>query len=220
MAEVKLLGTWPSPFYYRVVWVLKLKGIAYEFIEEDLNNKGPLLLQHNPVHKKIPVLIHSGKSICESMIILEYIQEIWPQNSLLPTDPYDRAIARFWIKFAEDKLPAIWMVFRTSGEEQKKAIRDSLKMLETTEEHALGDKTFFGGDKIDLVDIAFGQLSQWLQMVEDVTNVKLLDASKFPRLQRWINNFKQVPIIKENLPDYQEMFAYFKALREMLLSSK
>ncbi|MBA0614869.1 hypothetical protein Godav_015105, partial [Gossypium davidsonii] len=212
MAEVKLLGTWPSPFYYRVVWVLKLKGIAYEFIEEDLNNKGPLLLQHNPVHKKIPVLIHSGKSICESMIILEYIQEIWPQNSLLPADPYDRAIARFWIKFAEDKVnPLAFAGFY--GEEQKKAIRDSLEMLETTEEHALRDKTFFGGDKIDLVDIAFGQLSQWLQMVEDVTNVKLLDASKFPRLQRWINNFKQVPIIKENLPDYQEMFAYFKALR-------
>lgn len=118
------------------------------------------------------------------------------------------------------QLPAIWMVFRTSGEEQKKAIRDSLEMLETIEEHALGDKTFFRGDKIDLVDIAFGQLSQWLQMVEDTTNVKLLEASKFPRLQRWINNFKQVPIIKENLPDYQEMFAYFKALREMLLSSK
>ncbi|XWS13539.1 hypothetical protein CRYUN_Cryun36dG0045300 [Craigia yunnanensis] len=38
------------------------------------------------------------------MIILEYIEEIWQHNFLLPSDPYDKAIARFWIKFAEDKV--------------------------------------------------------------------------------------------------------------------
>ena len=103
--EVVLLDFWPSMFGMRVRIALAEKGIKYEYKEEDLKNKSPLLLQMNPIHKKIPVLIHNGKPVCESLIIVQYIDEVWKDKSpLLPSDPYQRAHAKFWADFVDKKV--------------------------------------------------------------------------------------------------------------------
>jgi glutathione S-transferase len=106
--EVLLFGVWGSPFSRRVELALKLKGIDYKYMEEDLTDKSPLLLKYNPIHKKIPVLVHNGKPIVESQVILEYINETWQGYPILPKDPYERAIARFWAKFIDDKVIIIF----------------------------------------------------------------------------------------------------------------
>jgi glutathione S-transferase len=106
VADVKLLSFWASPPALRVRLALSIKGVNHEYVEEDLRNKSELLLQSNPVHKKVPVLIHGGKPVCESSIILQYIDEILAGvgPSLLPEDPHDRAMARFWASYINEKV--------------------------------------------------------------------------------------------------------------------
>lgn len=112
--EVKLFGMWASPFSRRIELALKMKGIQYHYIEEDLSDKSDLLLKYNPVLKKVPVLVHNGKPIAESLIILEYIDETWKHHPIMPEDPYNKAVARFWAKFIDERVDPFYFLFSLS----------------------------------------------------------------------------------------------------------
>ncbi|OWM90841.1 glutathione transferase GST 23-like [Punica granatum] len=102
------------------------------------------------------------------------------------------------------------MIYQTEGEKQEKARRDASEMLTIPEEHGLnGKKKFFGGDNINIVDIAFGWIAHWMGVIEEITGVKLIEDNKFPLLKAWMHNFKEVSFINENLPNREKMVAFF-----------
>ncbi|CAM0958316.1 unnamed protein product [Alopecurus aequalis] len=111
LEELKLIGTWASPYTYvlRAQLALSFKGLSFENVEEDLSNKSELLRTSNPVHMAVPVLMHNGNPVYESLIIVRYVDEAFGAAGppLLPADPYERAIARFWAAFIEDKCPYV-----------------------------------------------------------------------------------------------------------------
>ncbi|KAK7382485.1 hypothetical protein VNO80_01338 [Phaseolus coccineus] len=210
-SEVRVLGKWASPFSNRVDLALKLKGVSYEYCEEDLANKSQELLKYNPVHKKVPVLVHNGNPLAESLVIVEYIDETWKNNPLLPQDPYERALAHFWAKTLDDKiLPAIWNACWSDEKGREKAEEEALEALEILQE-ALKGKRFFGGESIGLVDIAANFIGYWVAILQEIAGLKLLTLEKFPKLYKWSQDFLNHPVIKEGLPPRDELFAFFKA---------
>lgn len=98
-------------------------------------------------------------------------------------------------------------------------MKEIFEMLQIVEEHGLGKKKFFHGDKIGLVDIAFGSIVHWLQIIEDIVGVKLFESHKFPGLHAWLKNYKQVPVVEENLPSRDELLVFFKGRYEKLQAS-
>ncbi len=68
--------------------------------------------QHRPEYAKlnpnrvVPTLVHDGKIVLESTLIIEYLDEAFPAPPLMPADPYRRAVARLWMKKIDDYLHA------------------------------------------------------------------------------------------------------------------
>ncbi|XP_004300630.1 PREDICTED: glutathione S-transferase U17-like [Fragaria vesca subsp. vesca] len=216
--DVKLIGAWPSPFVLRARIALNVKSVEYEFLQETLGTKSELLLKSNPVHKKIPVLIHNDKPICESLIIVEYIDEAWASGpSILPSDPYDRAIARFWAAYIDEKwFPAMKGIAAATDDEARKAavgqVAEGLALLEEAFQKISKGKSFFGGDHIGYLDIAFGGLLGWFRVTEGMGGIKLINETKTPGLLKWAEKFAADPAVKDVLPEIEKLTEFSKVI--------
>ncbi|KAF1689913.1 maleylacetoacetate isomerase [Pseudoxanthomonas taiwanensis] len=95
---LRLYTYWRSSAAYRVRIGLALKALAYESVPVHLLRDGGQ--QHaagyralNP-QELVPVLVHGRRVLRQSLAILEYLDECWPQPALLPADARGRARVR------------------------------------------------------------------------------------------------------------------------------
>lgn len=93
------------------------------------------------------------------------------------------------------------------------------EVLKILEGQCLRDQKFFGGETINLVDISYGMIGCWFEHIEEAVGVKVIEPSSLPRLHAWAQNFKQVPVIRDNLPDHGKLLAYNKTVREKMIST-
>lgn len=83
---------------YRVRIAMNLKGLDAEHVFVHLNRNGgeqfgDAFKAINP-HALVPVLSDEGVQISQSLAIIEYLDDVYPQVPLLPSAPSDRAFVR------------------------------------------------------------------------------------------------------------------------------
>ncbi|KAI3908236.1 hypothetical protein MKX01_027258 [Papaver californicum] len=213
--EVVLLDFWASMFGMRVRLALALKGIKYEYREENLRDKSPLLLEMNPIHKKIPVLVHNGKPISESLIIVEYIDEVWNETyPLLPTDPYQISQAKFWADYIDKKVyDSGRKVWTSKGEDQEKAKKEFIETLKVLEAE-LGEKPYFGGEKLGFVDVALVPFYSWFYAYETCGNFSIEDEC--PKIVSWAKKCLEVDSVSQALPESEKVYEFVLTMKKGL----
>ncbi len=101
---MKLYGFTRSPFTRKVRIILSEKNIPYDWVEYQHRHEDRRYGEMNP-YRTVPILeLDSGSCIYESTVINEYIEDTYPEPSLRPREPEERAIVRLWEDFADCHL--------------------------------------------------------------------------------------------------------------------
>lgn len=187
MSNIQLYFAKASTFSQRTRVVLLEKGIDFTPIEIDLQNKPEEFLKISR-YGKVPAIKHGDAQIYESAIINEYLDEVFPEPPLLPSDPAAKATARIWNDYANTRLaPAFNKLLRGKDtQEQEQGRREFLESLLYIEQEGLGKLSngqYLLGDNFSLVDISFYPWFERLPVLEHFRNFSF--PSQTPRLQQW-----------------------------------
>ncbi|GLJ37982.1 hypothetical protein SUGI_0773140 [Cryptomeria japonica] len=221
--KIKVLKLWVSPYANRVLIALEELGVEYDTQEEDMDNKSPDLLEANPIYKTVPTIIHKGKPLPESLIILEYIHDTYSSfSTLVPTDPYEKAIARFWADFIDNKFwIAEYRIIVRQGEAQeiaKKEFIDSLFLLEEAIQKISGGKPYFGGDKFGYLDIVLVPYV-FLWHSAEIFGEFRIPLESCPHLSAWIELVSKRESVVKILPSAEASHEWFTRSRKKALST-
>lgn len=90
----------------KVLITLIEKGLSWDIKGVDLfknEQYDPAYLKYNP-KGVVPTLVHNDKPIVESTLICEYLDETFPEPSLVPSDAYERSQMRLWSKQIDEGI--------------------------------------------------------------------------------------------------------------------
>ncbi|MBV8401273.1 MAG: glutathione S-transferase family protein [Acetobacteraceae bacterium] len=155
-----------SSYAQKVKIALREKGLPFEAQLPDSfgtgQKEGPFVAA-NP-RAEVPVLIDGATQIFESTVIMEYLEERWPDPPLLPRQPEARAFARITEEICDTQYEAInwgfgevlWFrratgaladALRTQAERQTRVLQEWLAAR-------LGEAAWFGGERFGWADAA------------------------------------------------------------------
>ena len=165
---MKLYDAARCPFCARVRIALAEKGFEHETVEIDLGNRPDWIYELNPTGK-VPVL-DDGFLLPESAVIMEYLDDRYPDEPLLPGDPRSRAEARKWVFRFDDLLGDDYYAYRRGDENE---LADRLEQL------PVGHNLF--------VDVVY---APWVIRAREMLGVTLPQ-----RLESWLGQLAQRPSV-------------------------
>jgi RNA polymerase-associated protein len=152
-----------SPFVQKVKIALREKGIGFESRNGFDPDHKDEFEQGNP-RREVPMLVDGETRICDSTIILDYIDERWSDRPLMPHDPAARADVRLLEELADTRLEALnfciseVMTFpvREEASAEQVIARSKAQIVKLHEELAtlLGAAEYFGGVEPNRADIS------------------------------------------------------------------
>lgn len=209
---MKLYGYWRSSAAYRVRIALHLKGIPFESISVHLVKDGgeqhkEEYVELNPSHL-VPTLVDEDIVLNQSIAIIDYVDQKYPEVNLYPLDVKERAIVQAMALDIACEVHPInnlrvqqYIVKNLGASEEQKLtwVHDWISLGFTAFEKQLTQHAgkYCFGDEITMADIC---------LVPQVYNANRfgVDMSPFPNICRIVENCNQQPAFIAALPENQD----------------
>jgi glutathione S-transferase len=162
------------PYCARVRIALAEKGVEYEAVEVDLDDRPSWIYEKNPLGR-VPVLEEDTFVLPESAVINEYLEERYPEPALWPADPGERALGRLLV-FRFDELSKPYYALRREEDGAGDRFDAELAKLNAV----LAARPYLTGRDFGLADIAY---IPWILRARDRMGVKL---DRFEALSDWV----------------------------------
>ena len=171
------------PYAARARITLAEKGIAYDAVEIDLSDRPAWLYEKNPLGR-VPVYEEDeGLVLPESEVIMEYLEDRYPDPPLWPADPAERALGRLWLERFDDRLgDAYYAARRGDGDEQ---LAERLAELD----RALEAQPWVSGHEYGLADIGY---VPWI-----LRGLERFELELGPALADWLERCSARPAVAE-----------------------
>jgi stringent starvation protein A len=171
------------PYCARVRIVLAEKGVEYETVEIDLDDRPAWIYEKN-VTGRVPVIEEDAFVLAESSVIMEYLDERYPEPPLLPPDAAVRALARVEI-FRFDRLSTPYYAVRRGDESARPKLERALANLDAL----LEAQPFLTGAEYGLADIAY---VPWIFRAQSQLR---LDLEPWPAVVDWVGRLQERPAV-------------------------
>lgn len=197
---IKLYDFPMSPRARKARIVLAEKGLQYEKVTVDItkgDQKKPEFLAINP-NGKVPALQDNGTAVYESTIIMEYLNDKYPNPPLLPADPGQRARARVLMHYGDNVYDSALativgeVFFKPKGQADQNAIakaKAGLNACFERLERELGNNDYLLG-AFSLADVCF---VTWAPLFAPL---QVEVPSQCSKVNAWLNRLKERPSLK------------------------
>jgi glutathione S-transferase len=200
---LKLHGALLSPFVRKVRIVLAEKDIPYDLVPANPFAKSPEFLKLSPLGR-IPALEdEQGRSLADSSVIAEYLEERFPEPALFPSDPYDRARVRWFDEYADGGMgPSLTgqiffqrvinaKLMKNAPDEQ--LVTSALAEIPTYFAYLEGQLD--GGEHLVAGRFTLADVSVLCQLVNVGHAGVTVDTTTYPALARWFANVTERPTV-------------------------